>query len=435
MAAPVEAVPHPRPRDTPSRAAQLRAVGTAFLRARPRVVAPLLALTLGLLLFAGAPRAQLGVLGAGFTVAFSFFCWEAWRGRTRLIHERELFTSLLLTLGGIGFGSAATGGLGSPLLPMLFAPTVIAFAAFGRSRRGGALLAALAGVLAVLAALPVGVPFPPVPAPFHRFLLMAAALTSAVLLWLGVSSLTDAYAAAGESLARAGEEVLAGAEARGRELEALGAQVAHEIKNPLAAIKGLVDLLAEKASDERDRRRLAVASGEVERIERILRDYLSFSRPLGEVRREPVDLRTLTSDLVSVLEARADRAGVRLSTGEGPALRVDADPRRVKEALLNLLLNALEATPRGGSVQVGCEPIGDGAALSVTDTGRGMSPEALARAGEAWFTSNAGGTGLGVRLARRVAEAHGGTLTFDSAPGRGTRATLTLPAPGEMKRP
>ncbi len=412
---------------TPLRPAQLRAVATAFLRRRPWIVAPAILLQSALLSASDAPQRQVGVVLAGFSVLLCFFAWEAWRGRRSLVTERAFLLSLFVTLLGITMGTLGTGGLTSPLLPLLFAPTVVGFAAFGRAPSGRALLIALVVVLVVLTLVPSGFPFPPLASSTARAMSAVATLTALALLWVGVTSLSDAYAHAGDALAGAGEELLAGAEARHHAMEAMGAQVAHEIKNPLTAIKGLSDLLAESAERPDDRKKLEVMSGEVARIERILQDYLSFSRPLGELTRELVDVADTLRSFEGLLGHRAERAGVSLDLA-GASLVARVDARRVKEAVLNLVLNALEATARGGTVRVSWERIDGAVAVTVEDTGRGMSEAVATRVGEAFFTTREGGTGLGVRLARRVAEEHGGALVFESAPGKGTRARLTLAA-------
>lgn len=409
----------------PLRRAPLRAVATTFLRRRPWVVAPALAIQSALLGTSGAPRRQVAAVLTGFALVLAFFAWEARRGRRALVSEEGFFASLLATIAGVTMGVLGTGALASPMLPVLFAPAVVGVAAYGRARPGKALAGALAAVLVALWAVPPGVPFAPIGAGPARSMLLVSSLTALALLWTGVSSLSDAYALAGDALAGAGEELLATAEARHRAMEAMGAQVAHEIKNPLTAIKGLSDLLAERAERPADRQSLAVMSGEVARIERILSDYLSFSRPLGAVAREPVELGAALRDFEGLLGHRAERAGVGLELAGDP-LTAEVDPRRVKEAVLNLVLNALEATGCGGSVRVSWAREGGAAVVTVTDTGRGMSEDVAARAGEAFFTTREGGTGLGVRLARRVAEEHGGALVFESAPGRGTRARLSL---------
>lgn len=413
---------HPDPRRHP---AQLRAVATGFLRRRPWIVAPALLTQSLLLATSDAPRAQVAAVLTGFTLILAFFTWEARRGRSVQASDAFFARSLLVTLLGITFGVFATGAIASPLLPVLFAPVVVAFAAFGRAPEARRLGATAALILCGMLCIPLGFPFPPLAPGTARPMAAVASLTALALLWAGVGSLADAYAHAGDALADAGGELLDAAQARHRAMEAMGAQVAHELKNPLTAIKGLADLLAERAERPEDRAKLDVMSGEVARIERVLRDYLSFSRPLGVVRREPVELDAALRPFEQLLGHRAERAGIRLGF-EGAPLRARLDPRRLKEAVLNLTLNALEATPRGGEVRVRWSAAEGGCVVIVEDTGEGMSDEALARAGEAFFTTRAEGTGLGVALARRVAEEHHGRLEFERVPTGGTRAILTL---------
>lgn len=408
---------------------QLRSVGTAFLARRPLIVAPMMAAALGVAAWAGAPGRQLGALATGMTAILAFFAWEAHRARRGLaVSVRGLFISLVLTQLGIGFALAATGGLASPLLPMLFAPTGVGFAAFGRALPSRALAMALFAVLAALAGLPVGTPFPPLPDAAYKPLLLLAMLTSVVLLELGVGSLSDAYTGANAATVRARSAALDEAEARTRAVEAMGAKVAHEIRNPLSSVKGLVELLAEDETRERAAKRLAVVGSEIARIEAILSEYLSFARPLTALHPVALDVGATCREVVEVVEVRAARAGVRLDVLDAHgAVIVEADPHRLKEAVFNLLANALDASAPGSSISVGWRATDDGgAAITVTDRGRGMSSETLARVGTAFFTTRDGGTGLGVALARQAAKQHGGALTYDSAPGRGTSVTLTL---------
>jgi len=413
------------------RPAQLRAVGTAFLRQRPLVTLPLVVANAALFAAGGAPRAQLIALGAGLVALQAMFVAERALGARRDLSEAALERSLVATALGLGAGCALSGGLASPIVPLLLAPTGIAFAAFGRSRTSAILLGLLIAIAAGLALLPRGVPFPPLRSP-HRELAAAACLVgAAVLLRLGVAALADAHAAASAVLARAGDDAAWAAQARARELDALGARVAHEVKNPLTAIRGLVEVMIEARRDaadgDRDRRRLEVVAGEVERIERILRDYLDAHRPAAALERSAVDVGELVRDVAAVLEARADRARIALSA-TGPVVRADVDARRLKEAILNLALNALDAAGPGQRVDLRWSgSASDDVAIEIADTGRGMTTDELARVGTPGFTTRDGGTGLGVALARGVVEQHGGRLTFASGPGAGTRATIRLP--------
>jgi signal transduction histidine kinase len=382
------------------------------------------ALVLGLLHLSGAPGRQVLALALGASVMLGFFLFEAMRFRRRPVTERQLLGSLLFTAAGLSVACFVTGAIRSPLVPLLFAPTVTAFAAFGRSRESAVTLGGLLLLLGALTLLPAG-PFPPIPVPWGGWMALVAAVASALLLNLGVSGLTSAYADAARQLSEARQEMLEAAEARARTLEALGAKVSHEIKNPLASVRALVELVAQGGVDERSRKRLEVVLGEVSRIDGILRDYLGFSRPVVELRREDVDVSRLLAETAAVLEARARERGVTLEVVAEP-LQARVDPRRLKEALFNLMANALEACEAGGRVEARAERHEGGVSIFVRDTGRGMSPETLARVGTPFFTTREQGTGLGVTLARAVAVQHGGGLTFESEPGRGTVATLRL---------
>jgi signal transduction histidine kinase len=133
----------------------------------------------------------------------------------------------------------------------------------------------------------------------------------------------------------------------------------------------------------------------------------------------------LADEVAAILEARAESARVALRrTGDA---RLSGDPRRLKEALLNLVANAIEATPPGGRVEIRIAERAGNVQIAVQDTGRGMPPEVLARLGTPFFTTREQGTGLGVLLARGVFVQHGGTLEYASTPGRGTVAAGTLP--------
>ncbi|MBK7073112.1 MAG: sensor histidine kinase [Myxococcales bacterium] len=214
-------------------------------------------------------------------------------------------------------------------------------------------------------------------------------------------------------------------------LQSVGAKVAHELKNPLASVKGLAQLLARNAGDPRTRERLDVVQSEIARMETILGEYLSFSRPLEDLKPEPIALDGVVRDAAAVVAGRAEHHGLALEVDTAPVTLV-ADARRLKEALLNLLANAIEATPSGGAIRVRTRKDADGSGvIEVIDTGRGIKPDELARLGTSFFTTRDGGTGLGVVLASTVVAQHGGTIRYDSTPGRGTTVTVRLPtAPG-----
>ncbi|MBL9028676.1 MAG: HAMP domain-containing histidine kinase [Myxococcales bacterium] len=404
----------------------VQAVATTFLGRRPFILLPLFVTLAGSLAWFEGPSARPVLAATLGTLALGFFFWEAARGRRRTVTDAELWRSLAITLAFIGVVTLATGGATSPLALMLFAPTVIGFAAFGRGRRSDALFLLACAVVVLTALAPPGVPFPALPDDMRRLLLVVAGASALVLLRVGVTALSDAHRAARDAAVGAGDELVAAAEARGQALEAMGARVAHEVKNPLSAIRGLVEVMGENATSDRDKKRLGVVLGEVDRIDEILRGYLALTRPLEQIERRRADVARLVREVAAVTEGRAERAGVTI-TVEAEPIAWDLDDRRIKEAILNLVLNALDASEAGGRVTIRSAATHAALALSVTDTGRGMDEAELARAGSPYWTKKRGGTGLGVALARRVAEGHGGRLEVESRPGHGTRMTLVVP--------
>lgn len=405
--------------------AQIRGVGTVFLRMRPLLVAPAVVL-LWLMLWPVAPTAQSIVVTSVSATMLAWFAIESWVTRRHEVDERWLSWSLVVTFVALLGAAIATGALVSPFVPLLFAPSVTAFAAWGRSRASAGMLALLITGVAVLVLIPEGVPFPTLASDLRRPMTAVTIVLSAALLRVSVAGLSDAHKHAGASLDHLRSELLAGAALRATAVESIGAKVAHEIRNPLTAIRGLVDLLAPLGEDERSKRRFEVVRSEVARIEGIVKDYLGFARPLSELRRRAIDLAAVGRDVVDILDARAHEAGVSLEL-RATSVQLHADPQRIIEALLNLVGNALEACNHGGHVVLTIAAADDGARITVRDDGRGMGPEQLARLGTPYASDRPGGTGLGVVLAKQAIAQHGGTIVFTSARGEGTTVTIALP--------
>lgn len=413
------------------REARVREVATAFLRLRPVILGPFLVATVIVLAASGAPLRQVVALSCGASFVLTVFVVERRRARVRPVNARELSRSLLFTVVGIGLASIATGGIVSPLVPMLFAPLGIGFAAFGPSREQRQLSVVFMGVVFVLAVVAFVAPELALPPRGVRVALVLSLSASALLLRVGVSGLTEAHARAADGLARAGEALARSSEARERDLEALGSRLAHEVKNPLAAVRALVEIMQESA-DTKSKKRLDVMAGEVHRIQSIVEGYATLARPLDVVRREEVAVAELLTSIVATLEARAAAAGVTIVLSV-PAANVTfpLDRHRVHEALANLVLNAIEACDAESSeseraVNVVCEARENEVRVVVEDSGRGMDADALAHVGTPFFTRREGGTGLGVAHAKKVVALHGGALLYESREGKGTRALVTF---------
>jgi len=320
-----------------------------------------------------------------------------------------------------GLTVAVTGGIRSPLIITLIGSYSAAAAVVGDRRQTRLLLGATALAVGALGLLPGAVTGPELPASVYGFLTAVSVLGVGALLapvHAGIRRKRD-------EIVRQRNEIASDALARAESLEHIGSKLAHELKNPLTGVKALVQLGLRSPGEASSRERLEVVEREVTRMQEILQNYLSFTHPPQGMTPRRVALAPLVSDTLVVLSARADEARVRLYA-QGDAT-LEADPRRLKEALLNLVANAIEATPPGGEVAVEVGPAGDETEIVVRDTGRGMPADTLSRIGTPFFTTRDDGTGLGVVLARSVIAQHGGSLRYESEPGKGTRVRVTLP--------
>jgi two-component system sensor histidine kinase HydH len=214
------------------------------------------------------------------------------------------------------------------------------------------------------------------------------------------------------------------AAARFSVLTAWSGEMAHELKNPLAGIKGLAQLI--QLDPSRASERLERLLGEIDRMRGILDQFLNFSRPLVPSGQETVDLGELCREVVAVHEGIATTREVVL-TAPRDTLQVRCDPRKTKQILVNLVQNALEASTDGGEVRVvvGCE--NGFASVRVLDRGCGLSPAMRVRAFQRGVTSKAHGSGLGLSIARSMAEQQGGSLQLSNRDGGGCIAELVLP--------
>ena len=210
---------------------------------------------------------------------------------------------------------------------------------------------------------------------------------------------------------------------------ALTAGLAHEVRSPLNAIS-LAAQRIERRPPEGEQECAAFASrirAEVARLDRVLREFLELARPVGR-EREVVDLAEVARGVVELLEPQAADKGVEVVAPVGTAdAKVDAGA--VRRALVNLLLNALEASAAGTRIETRVRVEGDAAVVEVLDRGRGIDPEDRERLFDAFVTTRADGSGLGLSLVRRVMDEHRGSCGLEPREGGGTRAWLRFPAP------
>lgn len=260
-------------------------------------------------------------------------------------------------------------------------------------------------------------------------LLLVVALMTAVTFMIHRALVTPLQVRLSES-----EAVIARQE-RLVSLGTLAAGVAHEIRNPLTAIKfRLFSLKQSLPGDLSDQEDVTVIQDEIQRLERIVKEFLQFARPA-----DPVFARVMVAELLAsvsdLLRAELERRGLRLELVPAEPLNLRADRRQLQQVLINLVLNAAEASERGGSVLLAARPAEAVLAgrmqpvslLEVSDSGRGVPGGMEQQIFDPFFSTKEGGTGLGLPIAARIVEKHGGQLQFSARLPRGTTFSVVLP--------
>jgi signal transduction histidine kinase len=209
----------------------------------------------------------------------------------------------------------------------------------------------------------------------------------------------------------------------------LASGIAHEIKNPVVGVTNGLDIVRRRAGtdatllpiiDEMER--------QMRRVQDAIQELLTFARPATPAL-APVSGDDLAERAIRLVQPTADKGGVRIEIRLDPShASVLADAEMIHQALINLLMNAIEATPHGGRVDVYTRTSGDWIEIEITDTGRGIAPEHLESVFKPFFTTRHTGTGLGLSITREIVQRHGGAVALRSRLGEGTKVTIRLPA-------
>jgi signal transduction histidine kinase len=409
-------------------------IGQAGAKWRLAWVLPFNVAVVTLLAVRGEPLPRIGLQVAATVACAVMFLLQVFRPAL-VLKVPTLFVGAACILTSIG----ATGGLGSPLL--ITTVLLIQGAAIQlhepRWMRPVFFWSMLAGfvVMALLSRTAVGeMPMPLSAAAgwstpeYVVIALMSTAFVS-VGLYRSGCLISRAYERVALELAERREELCSETEDRTRALEGIAARLAHEVKNPLAAIKGLSTHVARSAADPKVAERLSIVAAEADRLQSIVDGFLSFSRGFDDLKLGPTKPYELARELALLLETRAADVGIRLEVTGDEAIKVNADGRKIRQAMLNLVLNAMQAAPKDSVVTMDVgRALAGSVRIKVIDRGPGMTADVLERIRKPYFTTKEGGTGLGVALARGLIEQHGGHLSYESAPGRGTTAMMELPA-------
>jgi signal transduction histidine kinase len=212
--------------------------------------------------------------------------------------------------------------------------------------------------------------------------------------------------------------------------------LAHEIRNPLSTLRMNLQLLREDWAnpiterEQNGRKRIDVLLRETERMENVVSDFVRFAAGHA-LRLERTNLNDLVGELLDFLSPQAERAKIRLHREFAPALpAIDVDPNLIRQAVLNLLVNAQQVMPSGGDLTVRTLSNGQHVKISVTDTGPGIPLEHREKIFNLYFSTKPGGTGLGLPMVKKIVEEHQGEIQVESQPNRGATFTICLKKPG-----
>ncbi len=209
----------------------------------------------------------------------------------------------------------------------------------------------------------------------------------------------------------------------------LAASIAHEVRNPLTVVKGFLQLMKKQVSGPHHEY-LTIVLAELGRAENIINDYLNFAKPQFE-KLEKLNVREVLLDVTLLLNAYALKEGVHLEEQLQEDGFLLTDRNKLKQAFVNVIKNAIEATPSQGEVKVKLEVKDSIAIITVKDTGKGMTKEELDRIGTLFYTTKDRGTGLGTSVSIRIIEAIGGNVQYSSEVNKGTLVTISLPLKAE----
>jgi len=208
--------------------------------------------------------------------------------------------------------------------------------------------------------------------------------------------------------------------------------IAHEIRNPLNFISLSIDHLKKKYTPDRDEDKQKFESliisikHEIQRLNKLVGDFLDYGKPLRLSLRR-VDVGIIISEVLALVSAKAEKDGIRIHYQDGELPELSVDPELIKTCIFNVILNAFQAMPAGGDLNVGTVTSDGKAFIIIEDTGIGVSRENLQKLFDPFFSTKTTGLGLGLAMTRRVVEEHGGKVDFQSTEGKGSTITISLP--------
>jgi len=212
----------------------------------------------------------------------------------------------------------------------------------------------------------------------------------------------------------------------------LGKSIAHEIRNPLNFISLSIDHLKTKyipnQGEDKEKFESLITSikHEIQRLNKLVGDFLDYGKSL-QVTLQDVDIEGLINEVISLVSAKAEKDGIKISFQNGGLPKLSADPELIRTCIFNIIINAFQAMPDNGTLTITTKVSNGNAFIIIEDTGIGVSKENLPKIFDPFFSTKSTGLGLGLAMTKRVIEEHGGRADFQSTEVKGSTMTLSLP--------
>jgi two-component system sensor histidine kinase HydH len=210
------------------------------------------------------------------------------------------------------------------------------------------------------------------------------------------------------------------------------ASIAHEIKNPLGSIKGAVQILKDKSTPDSDKTEFtSIIEKEVDRLDNVVRSYLSFSKPASTASIE-IDINSIISGAIKQMKFQCNEKNITLNFDPINISPIMGDADKLHQLFLNIILNSMQAIPNGGRIEITCREVSDKNLIEtrISDNGQGIASENLTRIFEPFFSTKTQGTGLGLATAKAIVDEHLGMIRAESTVGYGTTFVISFPAAG-----
>jgi two-component system, NtrC family, sensor histidine kinase HydH len=368
----------------------------------------------------GASKGRLALICAFFAVVTVHIVF-LFRQQRRGIQTRSLGLSGTLVATGL---ASLTGGLDSPFVIILPATAVM-------TAMGGQRWEAWASAGTQVAALPL-LALAGGTRPLFTMAMVAGGVAFSLPVGFVLRSMFERMLA---RLTKTHDDILRMHSEQMQSLTVLSSQIAGELKTPLASIGTLSEsahtaLLQGNGGAEQ----LERVRSETTRMQQLLEEFLNFSRPLSPLSLATVDGVRIGGEIVDLFRGVAYERQLSLALS-GEPVELHCDPRKIKQVLINLVQNAVEASPPGGEIDIEVRPRTHAAAIRVLDRGHGLNPDLERRVFEPGVTTKPSAPGLGLTIARTIAQQHGGTLTLRAREGGGCAAELMLPLPETHRAP